>query len=1477
MDGIGVRQIGRYKLIDTIGQGGMGIVYRAIDESIDRQVAIKMLLGGHAEDKDLLARFHREARSTANLQHRNIVTVYALDDYEGFPYMVMEYLEGRSIAEMIRSGVSLHFVEKLTLICQVCDGLQYAHDRNVIHRDIKPANVLVLKDNTAKIVDFGIARVGRSETLTRTGQIVGSIYYMSPEQISGAPVDARTDIYSAGVMLFEFLTGSVPFRSPDNDPQGTFFKIINEPVPQLSKYLSDYPPGLDNILAKAMAKEPAERFQTAEELGYELSCLQETLKQGLVADYLQHARVAIQDKNFEAARQKLQEILRFDRRNAKAAELLQSVREHLQQQQRSAQIEQLKSQAQAALASQQFEEALECIEQARRLDSEDPMLFGLAASIKEQIERARELADALRRGQAALYSGNLEEANQAVNKALEIQHDHTEARALQTLIRSELEERSRRAKLQTFVDQARRDISSRNFLSALQSLQEAQVLDPSDSNIRELLTWAKRGYDQEQERKELNTYIDDLGRLVSGNRHSDALILAGRALERFPNDPYLLKLRDVAQRQIDANSRRQRVEEIGSEARRLVDLGSDGDAIRLLEKALRTFDGDTNLEMLLAMIRTDYERKTLEREEQEKKFRALMSESSSSDSSVRKISDLLGPIQELRNGIARKLPMADLRGLADSVREVLSETGSNEMGHAQAAAALNEFEARLARWSKDHDALKELAERISTCANVIELDSLAEKARFIAEQYGSGDEIQNRFKEIITDVSRLKERREATTAHALALIRSIQECRKIGEMGDLERQLQELCAQWKDDPVVVDLLSQASDFINGHREKQARILNELSRIQSAIASASSIGQIRLLREQAELLSSDLSDPEISSRLDQLVKGAGDRLSRIENVLQGLRETSAKINTCRSMVDLDALEAYAKETAAEHTAFEEIADQLRRVQRAVEEKRREYRKVEAGVQGLLASCGTATGIAELELILARQRDLVGRFPNDPVLKKLENHLNESVVTRRAALLEVAAATEAETAAIDKDETEPPALSGVLSGVSPRGPGKDETVGPSRASKRLALIGAAVCVSLAIGAVLFLFVPRTVSIQTKPAQASVRADTERCSSPCVLNLRPGKHELTVTRPGYLDLQKTIDVSPFGAKAEELTLSPASAPSVPVPSTGTDTSNLAANASILIRTGVPDALVFLDDMKAARDKTGPNGEVRIATSSGQHQILVQKPGYETPSIRTVEAGVHETVLANFPLKATSINQSNNGKPVPSVTPQQAQPAVQQVQPTHPAAQQQPVQDTFITIQAPVGAEIHIDQQVIGHSAGGPIKAQVQPGSRTVEVLLQGFQPYSRAVNMSAGEQQNLVVNLTPLPSPSTSSTNNVPAVRSTPAVSQQDRTAILDLLNRYAIAYSQRDLKAIQSLWPSIPSDEVKTIKNFFKIAKSVDMKIQMGNAVPAGDRITVETTQTLRYDLEGKQERTWSKTIYVKKDTSNGWFIEFIPTS
>ena len=258
-------KIGKYDVVEVLGKGGMGIVYKATDSRIGRLVAIKMMTGGFAENPDLLKRFYREAQSTGMLQHPNIVIVYDLGDQDGNPYLVMEYLEGEPLDKMIASKRELSMVEKLGFIIQCCTGLNYAHQRGIVHRDIKPANLMVLKNGDCKIVDFGIARVG-DNSLTRTGQVVGTITYMSPEQINAQVVDGRTDIFSAGVMLYELLcNGQHPY--PHSKP------MVGEEVIDPAGVRPDLDSDVVSFLIKACAADRSERFATAKEMKTALATL----------------------------------------------------------------------------------------------------------------------------------------------------------------------------------------------------------------------------------------------------------------------------------------------------------------------------------------------------------------------------------------------------------------------------------------------------------------------------------------------------------------------------------------------------------------------------------------------------------------------------------------------------------------------------------------------------------------------------------------------------------------------------------------------------------------------------------------------------------------------------------------------------------------------------------------------------------------------------------------------------------------------------------------------------------------------------------------------------------------------------------------------------------------------------------------------------------------------------------------------------
>jgi serine/threonine protein kinase len=262
-------QIGKYRVLELLGRGGMGAVYKAEDAAIGRLVAIKVLLT-EFENDDMLKRFYSEARSTGRLRHSNIVTLYDLGNTEGSPYLVMEFLEGESLDKVISSLRKLTLLEVLDIVRQVCSGLHYAHENQIIHRDVKPGNVVLLPDGQVKLVDFGIAKFG-NDRQTRTGMAIGSVKYMSPEQISGADVDRRSDIYSTGVLLFEVLTRRLPFEG--NDIVSTMHKVLTAPPPNLLENIPDAPPKLGEIIQTALAKDPRNRYQTADDLSYDLNAL----------------------------------------------------------------------------------------------------------------------------------------------------------------------------------------------------------------------------------------------------------------------------------------------------------------------------------------------------------------------------------------------------------------------------------------------------------------------------------------------------------------------------------------------------------------------------------------------------------------------------------------------------------------------------------------------------------------------------------------------------------------------------------------------------------------------------------------------------------------------------------------------------------------------------------------------------------------------------------------------------------------------------------------------------------------------------------------------------------------------------------------------------------------------------------------------------------------------------------------------------
>lgn len=264
-----IEKLGRYIIVEELGQGAMGVVYKAVDPLIDRTVAIKTINLDLSRDEleNFEKRFQREVQSAGRLNHPNIVTIYDVGRTEGVAYMAMEYLEGKELREILDSGVVLPIEKVVHIASQVCDGLAFAHENGIVHRDIKPANVMVMKNGMVKITDFGIAQVS-SASRTMAGMVMGSPKYMSPEQVVGQAVDGRSDIFSLGVVLYEMLTGKTPFIG--DNISAIMYQILNEePIPPKA-FNQNIPDSINYIILRTLAKHPDGRYQTAKELARDL-------------------------------------------------------------------------------------------------------------------------------------------------------------------------------------------------------------------------------------------------------------------------------------------------------------------------------------------------------------------------------------------------------------------------------------------------------------------------------------------------------------------------------------------------------------------------------------------------------------------------------------------------------------------------------------------------------------------------------------------------------------------------------------------------------------------------------------------------------------------------------------------------------------------------------------------------------------------------------------------------------------------------------------------------------------------------------------------------------------------------------------------------------------------------------------------------------------------------------------------------------
>ncbi len=300
----------RYEIIRSIGEGGMANVYLAYDTILDRKVAVKILRGDLADDEKFVRRFQREAISASSLSHPNIVEVYDVGEDDGKYFIVMEYVEGKTLKQLIKKRGALTLPEVIDIMLQLTSAIAHAHESYIIHRDIKPQNVIILEDGRVKIMDFGIAVALNSNELTQTNSVMGTVYYLPPEQANGGATTIKSDIYSLGILMYELVVGRVPFKG--DSPVEVAIKQMRETIPDLTTANPDIPQSIENIILRACAKNPKNRYDSVLEM-------HEDLKTALDKDRFNEAKNVYEypENNFDDDDLEMPKTKRSDRTSEK--------------------------------------------------------------------------------------------------------------------------------------------------------------------------------------------------------------------------------------------------------------------------------------------------------------------------------------------------------------------------------------------------------------------------------------------------------------------------------------------------------------------------------------------------------------------------------------------------------------------------------------------------------------------------------------------------------------------------------------------------------------------------------------------------------------------------------------------------------------------------------------------------------------------------------------------------------------------------------------------------------------------------------------------------------------------------------------------------------------------------------------------------------------------------------------------------------
>jgi Protein kinase domain len=588
LPGRALKKIGKYEVLGELGHGAMGVVYRARDPIINRLVALKTITTGLASDPALLERFYREAQSAGGLQHPNIVTIYDMGEAANLPYIAMELVEGENLEQLIARRVPLPITLKLAYAMQACRAFDYAHKRGIVHRDIKPGNVMLGKDGTVKVVDFGIARV-LENSKTQTGMLIGTFAYMSPEQYHGEHADERSDIWSFGVLLYELLCYQRPFVRPT--PAGLMNAICNEEPTPLNTHIAEIPNELQVVVSKILQKSPTERYQSMEDVLLELDPVLKTLQVQFVVDLVAQSRLLIEQNEYTQARDLLRQALQVESSNTQARGLLDKANAGVRRLLNRPKAQQCIERAQALLDEGKLQQAKIEAEHSLEFDSTFAPGIEIQRAILEQLARAKQISEWLESARQRLAEGMPEEAEIQLAKILESDPSNAQAAALQQQAHKERIEREKRQRLAEGLRHARELWTQQNFVECVSVLGSLEKEFPEEDEVRRLLETVRE--DQAEQQKQQG--LLESRNLLAAGRHEDSRARLTELQKQFPRDEEISRLLEEVRRDQAQQHRMQGL----SEARNLLSEGQFDKCASVLASLSREFPDDPEISRLL--------------------------------------------------------------------------------------------------------------------------------------------------------------------------------------------------------------------------------------------------------------------------------------------------------------------------------------------------------------------------------------------------------------------------------------------------------------------------------------------------------------------------------------------------------------------------------------------------------------------------------------------------------------------------------------------------------------------------------------------------------------------------------------------------------------------------------------------------------------------------------------------------------------